>query len=141
MGDLSEWEGVESILLKSLPSDWSIISVDLPGHGASQVWRSSELQSISKALNLGENDRSRVGGLSLDGMSVCVEVTLRKHRVHYIDALAGYSLGGRVALAMKQLSMLTSSNDEPRISVVNDDTEMLLISTNPGEFTGSRHQY
>jgi 2-succinyl-5-enolpyruvyl-6-hydroxy-3-cyclohexene-1-carboxylate synthase len=35
MGDREEWDDAAEILAQSLPSEWSIVSVDLPGHGES----------------------------------------------------------------------------------------------------------
>lgn len=62
-----------------------------------------------------------------------------------VDALVGYSLGGRVALLMKRSGLLpatsTSSSETLKVctsSLVNDVTKLILISTYPGEIPGEQ---
>jgi pimeloyl-ACP methyl ester carboxylesterase/O-succinylbenzoate synthase len=140
MGDSSDWEEVEAQLLQSLPSEWSILSLDLPGHGLSSLTFSSEVRSISNALDLEDSrENSENQGFALDDMARAVCRTLEEFGVKSIDALAGYSLGGRVALAMKRLSMLSSKVDTfNRCNIVKEDTKMILLSAYPGEILGNR---
>ena len=143
MGDKSEWREVESRMMKSLSKEWSILSVDLPGHGSSRLRSSSRVSSIQEALRMVDrSDSFSRKGLGLDEMAISVCRTVKSYGVENIDALAGYSLGGRVALAMKRLSMTTSSDRNYRdfIDVVDEETKMILVSTYPGEIVGRRAQ-
>jgi 2-succinyl-5-enolpyruvyl-6-hydroxy-3-cyclohexene-1-carboxylate synthase len=130
MGDKSEWDEVAENLVQSLSSDWSIISIDLPGHGQSAIRYASDMQLVRKALSLEEmGDES----LSIDDMAKSVLSTLHNHyEVNSIDALAGYSLGGRVALAMRRLC---SSADASQIGfdLVSDSTKIALLGAYPGD--------
>ncbi len=140
MGDHSEWKEAESFMMNTLSEEWSILSVDLPGHGNSTLRGSSRVASIQEALRMvDKSDSLSRKGLSLDEMAVAVSRTLKHHGVEKVDALAGYSLGGRVALAMKRLSMTTSERTYGDIvHVVNEETKMVLVSTYPGEIAGKR---
>ncbi|MGK3735058.1 MAG: 2-succinyl-5-enolpyruvyl-6-hydroxy-3-cyclohexene-1-carboxylate synthase [Bacillariaceae sp.] len=142
MGDKTEWKAVESNLIQSLPNEWSIFNVDLPGHGSSKLRGSSRVTSIQDALGLvDESDSHSSKGLGLDDIALAVCQTLKSHGVERIDALAGYSLGGRVALTMKRLSMIQSEKDNAAdANIVNDETKMILVSTYPGEVVGTRAQ-
>ena len=142
MGDKTEWKAVESNLIQSLPDEWSIFNVDLPGHGDSKLRGSSHVTSIQDALELVDySDSHSSKGLSLDDIALAVCQTLKSHGVESIDALAGYSLGGRVALAMKRLSMIQSEKDNAAdANIVNEETKMILVSTYPGEVVGTRAQ-
>jgi pimeloyl-ACP methyl ester carboxylesterase len=55
MGDREEWDYAAKILAQLLPSKWSILSVDLPGHGESKLSYSSKLRSVNIALGLNNN--------------------------------------------------------------------------------------
>jgi pimeloyl-ACP methyl ester carboxylesterase len=55
MGDREEWDDAAKILAQSLPSEWSIVSVDLPGHGESTLGYLSKLQSVNIALGLNDD--------------------------------------------------------------------------------------
>ena len=132
MGDKLEWEEVALRLEKSMAADWSIISIDLPGHGESIVRFDSKVPSILDALCL-DNDLEQEPELSLDAMASAVRHTLLKNEIESVDALAGYSLGGRVALALKRLCLVTPGDKSDRFPCpVSDDTRLILVSTNPG---------
>ena len=133
MGDKEEWKEVTARLTDTLPPGWKILTIDLPGHGKSRRLFSSEIQSVRNALVLGnKGDSELLEELSLDSMAHSVFQTLKQKNITSVDALTGYSLGGRVALAMKRLSM-TPSLDIPSVSgVINDGTKMILVSTNIG---------
>jgi 2-succinyl-5-enolpyruvyl-6-hydroxy-3-cyclohexene-1-carboxylate synthase len=132
MGEKTDWDDVGTRLAYTLPPEWTIISVDLPGHGCAPDIRSSDTQVIRSALGLGETgynpdlDRS----LSVDEIaSFVLESLSRDYGVKSIDAIAGYSLGGRVALAMKRLSLQKRKD----LSLIHESTKMILISANPGK--------
>ena len=73
--------------------------------------------------------------LSLDSLSVdfMAESVLRTlgtgHFIKKIDALVGYSLGGRIALAMQRISK-RKGDDEPES--IMSDTAMILLGAHPG---------
>jgi 2-succinyl-5-enolpyruvyl-6-hydroxy-3-cyclohexene-1-carboxylate synthase/o-succinylbenzoate synthase len=136
MGDYSEWSRVVSELLSTLPPEWSILSVDLPGHGESKICKSP----IKGALRLEEGNLQHSGGLAVDDMALAVAKTLKAHGMDKINALAGYSLGGRVALALKRLSMVPNASNESPFTFVNEDTKLILVSTYPGDITTSRNR-
>lgn len=132
MGNKSEWDLVGNILSKSLTSDWNIVSVDLPGHGQSCHRLSSDLQVVRSALGIANREGEK-NGFDVDSLAGAVLNTLSlKFGVSSLDAIAGYSLGGRVALAMSRLSKMSSSL--PRL--VTDDTKLILLSTYPGSLSG-----
>jgi 2-succinyl-5-enolpyruvyl-6-hydroxy-3-cyclohexene-1-carboxylate synthase len=139
MGDRSEWREAESIMTKSFSEEWSILSVDLPGHGSSKLRGSSRDVSIQEALMMvDKSDSLSRTGLGIDEMAIAVSRTLKTYGVDTVDALAGYSLGGRVALAMKRLSMTES--DRNYCDVVDEETKIILVSTYPGEIVGTNAQ-
>ena len=142
MGSKSEWDAVGANLVESLPQDWSIISVDLPGHGKSQLRYSSAQQSISDALGLGDSiNGNDVLDLSIDQMAKSILNTLRAHKIEYVDAIAGYSLGGRVGLALKRACMLyQTSEKDNEAAVLDDETKMILLSAYPGEIPDAGDQ-
>eukprot|EP00980_Cylindrotheca_fusiformis_P013255 scaffold3373_cov137-Cylindrotheca_fusiformis.AAC.15 len=135
MGDKTEWDDVVGSLLESLPSEWATIAIDLPGHGEAELRDASELQFTREALGIQEDDKeSGSPSFSIDDLASSVYNTLKKNGINSVEALAGYSLGGRVALAMKRMSMMRVNGEvESEFSAVSDETKMILISTFPGE--------
>ena len=147
MGDKSEWDLIGDALSHGLPEEWNIISIDLPGHGDSSVVLSSDQQVAHSSLGL---DAMRPFGppenspFSLDMMAraVCHSL-IHDHGVEQLDAIVGYSLGGRIALAMKRLySMsLPSQNrdlgDPPASIFLTDQTKLILLSSSPGKLPHS----
>ncbi|CAJ1955113.1 unnamed protein product [Cylindrotheca closterium] len=135
MGDKSEWDGVVQFLIELLPPEWSVISIDLPGHGESRMRRSNQFHSIREALGLREESDSN---LDVDQIARSVFVTLRKHNIDFVDAIAGYSLGGRVALAMKRMAMNNyHDGDLPDFSCLNDSSRLVLVSAFPGDISSN----
>lgn len=133
MGDKDEWDKVGSLLTQSLPPDWMVVSVDLPGHGSSRLQRSSDIQSLRSALQL-DGDIENCD-LNVDAMAESVLFTLsNKYGIKKVDAIAGYSLGGRVALAMKRLSELSATDSV--LPLIQTETKVVLLSANPGELSG-----
>jgi pimeloyl-ACP methyl ester carboxylesterase/uncharacterized membrane protein/L-alanine-DL-glutamate epimerase-like enolase superfamily enzyme len=137
MGDSSEWDDIVTQLLDSLTTEWSIIAIDLPGHGDSYLHHSSSSQMTRKALGLhDEEERESFHSLSIDQMAKSIYHTLKGNGIEVIDALAGYSLGGRVALAMKRMSMIGMNGEtDPISSIVTQSTKLILISAFPGEIS------
>jgi len=143
MGDKSEWDVVGEALSTSsdLSEDWNIISIDLPGHGESSIILSSDQQVAHSSLGLdsmqpfGSPENSP---FSLDVMARAVcQSLIQDHGVNHLDAIAGYSLGGRIALAMKRLYSASlsslSDNDSDSPILVSDETRMILLGSNPGK--------
>jgi o-succinylbenzoate synthase len=133
MGEKDEWDKVGMLLTETLPPDWMVVSVDLPGHGSSRLQRSSDIQSLRSALQLDRSTES--GDLNVDAMAESVLFTLsNKYGIQKVDAIAGYSLGGRVALAMKRLSEAAASDVVP--ALIQTETKVVLLSAHPGELSG-----
>ena len=127
MGDKTEWDLVGNRLAKSLPPEWSILSVDLPGHGESRQKFSSYLRTVRSGLGLAEPDNEEESGFGIDDLATCVLQSLStEYGVSSLNAVVGYSLGGRVALAMKRLC------DTQLSSLVTEDTKLVLLSSYPG---------
>ncbi|KAL7443535.1 hypothetical protein ACHAXH_008202, partial [Discostella pseudostelligera] len=149
MGDNSEWDLVGDILSRDLSEEWNIVSIDLPGHGNSSIMYSSDQQMAHFSLGLdalqtlGQPQNSYY---SLDVMArtVCNSLIL-DHGIMQLDAIAGYSLGGRIALAMKKLfskSLIVKDNDledVPASMLVTDQTRMILLGSNPGKLPNTFH--
>lgn len=74
-GNLSTWDSFS----EAARSEYSVISLDLPGHGASAAPENPELYSLENTI--------RALAALLDKLSI--------QRVHWL----GYSMGGRIALA------------------------------------------
>ena len=140
MGDKNEWEEVATSLMQDLPNDWSIISVDLPGHGEAQSLRSGPTRTFRTMLSLDSSIDGNVNEyLSVDSISECVLQSLSKeYNLKNIDALAGYSLGGRIALSMKKLCSLDTYSGNRLIS---EDTQLILLGSYPGNLHSPNNQY
>ena len=149
MGDKAEWDGVAADLAQALTSDWNIIAIDLPGHGESPLLYSDQHQVLRRTLGLdyktkeedGNTDtnmgndhsnKSTIGkkiDLSIDDIAKALIHSLwNDHGLEKVDAICGYSLGGRVALAMSRLS----SQDHTLPNLLSSDVKMILIGSNPG---------
>jgi 2-succinyl-5-enolpyruvyl-6-hydroxy-3-cyclohexene-1-carboxylate synthase len=133
-GDKSEWDEAATILHQSLPTNWTILSVDLPGHGKAPLCVSSDVQTVRSALRL-NRDGIEYGGVSVDSMAATILNSLSQHYgIKRINAVAGYSLGGRVALEMKRLCK--SPPIERALPVLmRDDAKLILLSTFPGNLS------
>ena len=143
MGDKSEWDLVGESLSLGLSDEWNIISIDLPGHGDSSLILSSDQQVAHSSLGLdamqpfGPSENSP---FALDAMAraVCHSL-IHDHGIEKLDAIAGYSLGGRIALAMKRLystsiSSLNNNADNHDVqALVSDQTRMILLGVSPGQ--------
>ena len=133
MGDKSEWDEVGESLSVDISDEWNVVSLDLPGHGESSLILATDQQAAHSALGLdamqpfGPTEESP---FALDTMAraVCRSL-IEDHGIDRLDAIAGYSLGGRVALAMKALY---ASNSDQRSGLVSDETHLVLLGANPG---------
>jgi 2-succinyl-5-enolpyruvyl-6-hydroxy-3-cyclohexene-1-carboxylate synthase/o-succinylbenzoate synthase len=128
MGDKSEWDEVGSLLVQSLPPDWSILALDLPGHGDTSSLISSDSRIIRSALGLSAPSQEA----SIESLAVSVMKTLiDDYGITKLDAVAGYSLGGRVALAMKGLCSVCGDDEDS--ALLGNDTKLILLGANPGQ--------
>jgi 2-succinyl-5-enolpyruvyl-6-hydroxy-3-cyclohexene-1-carboxylate synthase len=131
MGDKLEWHTTAEMLSDRLGSSWKIHSADLPGHGGSPLHVSSDIQMIRSSLRLFDEEEVEfmTNGLSIDCMAEAVLKTLLTHQhLERIDALAGYSAGGRVALAMKRLCALDAES-----RLLTPETSLILLGAFPGD--------
>jgi 2-succinyl-5-enolpyruvyl-6-hydroxy-3-cyclohexene-1-carboxylate synthase len=131
MGDKLEWHTTAQVLSDRLGLNWTIYSVDLPGHGGSPLQVSSDIQRIRSSLRLFDEEEAvyMANGLSIDCSAETILKSFSAHQhIDRIDALAGYSAGGRVALAMKRLC---ESDGGSRL--VTADTSLILLGAYPGE--------
>ena len=134
MGDNTEWNEVGIDLAQRLPRDWSIVAIDLPGHGDTLT---AEMQSVLKSLGLRKLDQGSVNKVelnvekSIDSIAQSIVRSLVvDHGIKSINAVAGYSLGGRVAMAM---SRICQSNDgDAAMKVMTDETRLILLGSYPG---------
>lgn len=134
MGDKSEWDTAAETLAENLKGEWRIVALDLPGHGNSEILRSDPVHLLRSSLRLDEEmDSAEPPNLSLDAMAVAVEESLKAAGIERIDALAGYSLGGRVALAMQRASLLSKD------TLLSTNSSLILLSANPGRFTVAKN--
>jgi 2-succinyl-5-enolpyruvyl-6-hydroxy-3-cyclohexene-1-carboxylate synthase len=134
MGDKSEWDDVGPKVVQDLKGKWDVVSVDLPGHGESQLQYSSPAQKLRSCLCLDDDMESvEVSDIGIDSMAEAVYEELVESGLTQVDAIAGYSLGGRVALAMKRASLIPGTKNETR-SLISDSTKIVLLSAYPGDF-------
>jgi 2-succinyl-5-enolpyruvyl-6-hydroxy-3-cyclohexene-1-carboxylate synthase len=147
MGDKSDFQAVIDHMETTLSSSssrsqpWTLIAVDLPGHGDSPMLLDldgSDLGLAREALGLttpsslldktvhndNDNGSSEDEDVSLNWMAKTVLRALGAVGVSHIDAVVGYSLGGRVTLAMKEWSSTsTSTTSEEESILANNDRE------------------
>lgn len=137
MGDKNEWDDIAISLMQKLPDSWSIVSVDLPGHGDNQLSCNWPSQRIRAMLNLDSSlDDDGSEDVSIESISECVMQSLSKeYGLKHIDGLAGYSLGGRIALAMKKICSLETYTGT---HLVSDDTQLILLGSYPGNLDTSK---
>jgi len=148
MGDKSEWDLVGAELVKDLPHEWDIISIDLPGHGEAPYILSPIQQMMRTALSLNsfhENaDFCSSGKFSIDAMAKAVCNSLQNdHGIKSLDAIAGYSLGGRIALAMNRLCLTNTDMNAPQQDndnkLITKQTRLILLGANPGKLPFDDH--
>lgn len=128
MGDKEEWNEVAQILMEELSEDWTIYSIDLPGHGKSPKLQSDENNILHRILH-SEVDNYDMSAMDINIDSIAramIRTLFQDHGIQLIDAVAGYSLGGRVAMAMKKVS----GNNCPNL--LQKDTKLILLGSNPG---------
>ena len=127
MGEKTDWDEVGLQLAQSLPSEWSVLAMDLPGHGNASSIVSSDSKLIHGAFGLSSSGEE----MSIERLATSVMKTLcDDYGISRVDAVAGYSLGGRVALAMKELCSVCVDQDG---GLVSEDTTLILLGANPGQ--------
>lgn len=138
MGDKTDWDSVASTLIADLSGEWNIVAADLPGHGEAPIVLSSNYQLIQSSLRLDENHSGSTFSLDEMARALCISL-IEDHQITSIDAIAGYSLGGRIALAMKRLCTSTEgiSGNILLPNLVTDQTRLILIGANPGELSSN----
>jgi 2-succinyl-5-enolpyruvyl-6-hydroxy-3-cyclohexene-1-carboxylate synthase/pimeloyl-ACP methyl ester carboxylesterase len=129
MGDKTDWDEIGLSLSGHLPH-WSIKAVDLAGHGAASD-SSCEIGSIRRCLNLPLQAEDH--DLSVQKMAEDVVDLLLKHNVHCIDAIVGYSMGARVALAIHDRYARTNG-------LIHNHTKLVLLSSFTEEHSSQRTQ-
>lgn len=140
MGDKSEWRETATVMTENLPPNYRLLALDLPGHGETELMHSSTSQMLRKSLNLDESYERKseiYPDLSIDDIAHSVLNFLKGSNITRVDSICGYSLGGRVALAMNRICY--SSNDEETSSIL-DNVNILLLSSNPGIVNKSNAQ-
>ena len=121
MGSKADCHELAQNLAPILSPEWNMIAVDLPGHGSTE------------AAQLLSRDADET--LTLNTMAEQVLRSLKDdHGVERIDAIVGYSLGGRVAQAMARLSSIDADSEAAKL--IHQETRYALISSFPGD-TGS----
>jgi len=131
MGDKTEWDEAAISMTKYLGKEWDVLSMDLPAHGASTRVLSDDRNLIRASLKLNSGG-SAASTLSIDEMAKAVLASLSQdYGITKIDALAGYSLGGRVALAMKRLCSSAAANARTP-TLLADNSKLILLSSYPG---------
>ena len=126
LGSKNDWRETVKTLSDILP-DWKILALDLPGHGGSLV--TSKFDHVKTALNIQDSSNFEY---SIDGIAVSILTFLHERGVE-LDAICGYSLGGRIGLAMQRLNFLSESRGF-NSTVVKKDTKLILLGSYPGDF-------
>ena len=125
MGDGSDWDEVSRILADKLSGQWSIVLVDLPGHGSSFGDLSAKATRIRQSLGLVDQEASTQMNIeTLAGLTLSFLKNF--DGIDQVDAIAGYSLGGRVALAMRDLCEMDEFS-----GLLRNDTQIILLSSAP----------
>jgi len=146
MGDKTEWDEVGYELIRSLDTEWNIVSIDLPGHGDSPLTLSEPHNAIRSALNLEMIGNVKTQSKTMKRNSFSVDMIAKNvlqslsidHGIEKIDAICGYSLGGRVALAMQRLCSpsydgQSQKRDMASSRLLDENTAMILLGSYPGE--------
>ena len=141
MGDKTEWDQVGESLCSEM-SDWDVISIDLPGHGESTELFASDRKAALNSLRGNDHPlrQSSASPFTLDAMArnLCNSLA-QEHGIKHLDAVAGYSLGGRVALAMKRLCSTSADLTETNVMngqdspLISEHTKLILLGSNPGK--------
>ena len=136
MGEKTDWNEIGIQLGQSLSSDWSIVAIDLDFRGDERL-SNAEMHSLVNTLGLDRDNTENSGHEgqdpenSIDSIAIAAMRSLVvDHGIEDIGAVAGYSLGGRVAMAMSRICQ--SGGVDPGIKIMNDDTRLILLGAYPG---------
>ena len=134
MGEKEDWDRVVESLDHRLKEEWNVLSIDLPGHETSLSREMVDMSSLRLALGSHEKPDKK---MDVDSIALRVLDSLEHdHGIESIQAIGGYSLGGRIALAMKRLS--TSANVHS--SLVAQNCTFFAVSSHPGALTTIRER-
>lgn len=125
MGDSSEWEDVVVELKTALSEEWKILVVDLPGHGKSPWLGFSSVHDKQHSLGSNFDDENE---FSVSAIAETVIASVSEYGIKKLDALVGYSAGGRIGLAIKKIC---SENSD--CNIVDDNTSIVLLGSYPGD--------
>ena len=126
MGDGSEWDNVLNFFSEDFLDKWSVVTVDLPGHGAPKLLSGSGLPEIRRALKI-DDDSSASLEYTVEYLARSVLSLLKESNdIGAVDAVSGYSLGGRVALAMRDICQSGEFT-----GVLGNRTKLILIGAAP----------
>lgn len=137
MGDKTEWNEAGVLLAQQLPSEWSILAIDIEGHGKAHGLE-SDMQRIINTLQLGRSGTATMYESNGDGTEASIDSVAKSvlrslvedHGIAKISGIAGYSLGGRIALAMNRICK--SGGAARRQSLLTSDTRVILLGSYPG---------
>jgi pimeloyl-ACP methyl ester carboxylesterase/O-succinylbenzoate synthase/uncharacterized membrane protein len=123
MGDKDDWDEI-GILLTNRLSSWRVISIDLPGHGDST--------HISDSIGKPFMSSSAKASIT-DVAKTVLRSLIADHGIRKVDAICGYSLGGRILMEMKRLCFLEETSSKSHdYSLITSDTKVILLSADPG---------
>jgi 2-succinyl-5-enolpyruvyl-6-hydroxy-3-cyclohexene-1-carboxylate synthase len=129
MGDQLEWDDIIPLILKDKRfqdrTSWRFITIDLPGHGVAPKLITTELL-LHRTLNLTANFDLKTS-VDLEWMASSIMSCLQSIGLQSLDAICGYSLGGRIGLKMKLLAMLERRQD---FAFLSKRTKLILLSAN-----------
>ena len=134
MGDKNDWDDIGLLLSQEITKDWNIVSIDMPGHGSAPSLVSEDHHLTRIALEMDNSflsaNKSDIRKISVDNVAQSVIQCLHNdYGLDKIDVLCGYSLGGRVALAMKRLSSQASDLTSFNFGIA----KLILLGSDPGD--------
>ncbi|GAX16420.1 isochorismate synthase / 2-succinyl-5-enolpyruvyl-6-hydroxy-3-cyclohexene-1-carboxylate synthase / 2-succinyl-6-hydroxy-2,4-cyclohexadiene-1-carboxylate synthase / O-succinylbenzoate synthase [Fistulifera solaris] len=110
MGCKEDWDDVVEELLVHVGDDWNIVSIDLPGHNH-LVPSIESISSTTSGLNY-----------SVSAMAEWIGDCLAQHyQLREVNAVAGYSLGGRIGLELSRLYSI------PQVTTISSSLEPIPV--------------
>ena len=141
MGEKIDWKETATLMTNELGANWKLIAIDLPGHGESSMIASSQSHIIKKVLDFDQNlslNSKFIPDISINDIAQAVLDSLYHMNITSIESLCGYSLGGRIALAMNRIC--ATSSDKKYRSMLTKETKFVILSANPGLIENSVSQ-